>query len=188
MNDLTFVTGNAQKFSIAQPVFADRGINLLQVQLDIDEIQGEVADKIVRDKLQKAYSATGKPTLVNDDSWSFSGLGGFPGPYMKSIMHWFTAEDFLHLTFPLQDRRVTLSQWIGYQDADGQKLFTLDYTGIVLPELRGTSGSSLEKIISMPGDNGRSIAESYDNGANTTDREVAEGYRQFIDWYQGRTQ
>lgn len=184
MPELIFVTGNTQKFDVAVKVFAAYGVRLHQTKLDIDEIQGEDPERIIIDKLNKAYAATQKPVIVNDDSWSFEGLGGFPGPYMKSIVHWFTPEDFLHLTLPLANRRVILTQWLGYQDANVQKLFRFAYNGTVLTELRGTSGLSLHKIISMPGDRGSSIAESYDNGVDTTTREVAKGWRHLAEWYK----
>jgi XTP/dITP diphosphohydrolase len=184
MPDITFVTGNDEKFHIASLVFAEHNINLQQARIDIDEIQGEDAERIVRDKLQKAYAALQKPVVVNDDSWAFMGLGGFPGPYMKSINHWFTPEDFLRLTLPLEDRRVVLTQWIGYQDADTQKLFKLEHSGEILKELRGNHGSGLQQIITMPGDNGLSVSEQYDRGADMSGREVTIGWRQCIDWYK----
>jgi len=184
MPDLTFVTGNPEKFATACRVFAEHGIELAQATFDVDEIQGEDAEKIVTDKLNKAFSLTKAPVIVNDDSWAFAGLGGLPGPYMKSMVHWFSAADFINLTKQLTDKRVTLSQWIGYQDERTQKLFKLEFTGEILSEARGRYGNALQKIISMPGDDGLSVAEAYDKGIDTSKREVAKGWRQFIDWYQ----
>jgi XTP/dITP diphosphohydrolase len=183
MRELTFVTGNDEKFRIAQKVFAVRGINLTQQPIDIDEIQSEDAEKIVLDKVAKAYQALQRPVVVNDDSWAFPGLGGFPGPYMKSIVQWFTADDFLRLTSQLSDRRVILTQWIAYQDAYEQKTFEQVYTGTILKEIRGNYGLSFHKLISMPGDDGLSVAEAYDKGVEELDREVAKGWADFVGWY-----
>ncbi|HSH18163.1 MAG TPA: non-canonical purine NTP pyrophosphatase [Candidatus Saccharimonadales bacterium] len=184
MIELTFVTGNQEKYHIARESFAAQDITLHALKLDVDEIQGEDGDRIVRDKVRRAYELAGKPVVVNDDSWAIHGLRGFPGPYMKSINHWFTAENFLNLTRGLEDRRVTLTQRIAYQDAGTQHVVALSYTGEILPEARGHYGSGWQKVITMPGDNGLSVAEAYDKGASVADREVSEGWQTFIAWYK----
>lgn len=188
MLDLIFATGNAEKFHIAEEAFARSGMQLEQAALDIDEIQSEEPERIVIDKVQKAFMLVQKPVVVNDDTWAIPGLRGFPGPYMKSVSHWFTADDFINLTRSLEDRRVVLSQRIAYQDEHTQKVFTLEYTGELLTEARGNYGISWQKVITMPGDNGLSVAEAYDNGASAEDREVAEGWEQFIAWYKEQNQ
>lgn len=184
MPDLTFVTGNPEKFHIAQQAFAAAGITLHQGKFDVDEIQSEDPEAIIIDKVRRAYELADKPVVVNDDTWEIPGLRGFPGPYMKSVAHWFTAEDFLNLTRPLADRRVTLTQRIAYKDADTQYVIALSYNGQLLPEARGNYGTGWQKVITMPGDNGLSVAQAYDQGASVADREVTEGWRAFIAWYQ----
>ncbi len=183
MPELTFVTGNTEKFHIAEKAFAAGGITLLQGKHDVDEIQSEDPDAIVIDKVHRAYELAQKPVVVNDDTWEIPGLRGFPGPYMKSVAHWFTAEDFLNLTRPLANRSVVLSQRIAYKDVHIQKVITLSYSGLLLREARGSYGTGWQKVITMPGDNGLSVAEAYDNGASVADREVTEGWRAFIAWY-----
>lgn len=186
MAPLTFATGNSEKFHIAAHVFTAHDITLQQADLDVDEIQSERGEAIVLDKVRRAYQLLQKPVVVNDDCWAILGLKGFPGPYMKSVAHWFTADDFLRLTRTLDDRRVVLTQRIAYKDAEHEKVLALDYEGVLLPEARGNYGTGWQKVITMPGDNGLSVAEAYDNGANVADREVAEGWRAFITWYQGQ--
>lgn len=77
---LIFSTGNPEKFAIGSQTCRGYGIELSQNSLEIDEIQGEDAERIVRDKADKAYSLIGEPVIVSDDSWEIPGLGGFPGP------------------------------------------------------------------------------------------------------------
>lgn len=181
---MTFVTGNPEKFEIAQATFQKHGLHLVQEDLDTDEIQSEDGDKIVRDKVSKAYEALKRPVVVNDDSWAIPGLNGFPGPYMKSILHWLTVEDLLRLTAPLEDRRIILSQRIAYQHDQTQKVFLKEYTGTILKESAGVRGNTLWKIISMPGDEGLSVSQAFEQGRDPAKREVAEGWEAFIDWYK----
>ena len=160
-------------------------IQLTQSTLDISEIQGEDPEIIIRDKAQKAFDLLGKPVIVSDDSWNIPGLNGFPGAYMKSIDHWFRSEDFLNLTRPLEDRRIILVQMLAYQDDTHQQIFRQEYTGSMLTEARGNYGKPIQKVISMPGDNGLSVSEAYEQGAAHTVRPVSASWHQFIQWYQG---
>jgi inosine/xanthosine triphosphate pyrophosphatase family protein len=184
MRSIIFSTGNQLKFDIAHAVCTSRGLQLTQNTLDIDEIQGEDAEIIIRDKAQKAYTLLGQPLIVSDDSWNIPGLNGFPGAYMKSIDHWFRPEDFLNLTRSLEDRRIILVQMLAYQDGAHQQVFRKEYTGTLLTEVHGTDGKSLQRVVTMPGDNGKSIAEAYAVGANYVERDVAAGWNDLLDWLE----
>ena len=182
MRSIIFSTGNTQKFDIAHAVCAKHDLELTQNALEIDEIQGEDAEIIIRDKAQKAFAFLGQPVIVSDDSWSIPGLNGFPGAYMKSMDHWLTPEDFLNLTRKLEDRRIILIQMLAYQDNTHQQVFRREYTGTLLTEARGTEGKPLQKILTMPGDNGLSVAEAYEAGTIHAERDVAAGWNDLIDW------
>ncbi len=183
MKEVIFSTGNAIKYMTASQACEKYGIKLIQQQVEIDEIQAEDAEKIAMDKATKAYALIKKPVVVSDDSWAFLGLMGFPGPYMSSINHWFTPEDFLRLTASLTDRSVILTQYIVYQNKDVQKVFTAQSKGELLKEIRGTSVHPNHTIITMSGDNGSSIAEVYKSGADTSNRIVAKLWNEFAQWY-----
>lgn len=183
MPQLTFSTGNSQKFAIAQAACAPLGLDLIQNTFDIDEIQGEDPEVIIRDKAQKAFEHVGGPVIVSDDSWNIPGLNGFPGAYMKSMDHWFRPEDFLNLTRPLEDRRIILIQMLAYQDAEHFRIFRKEYVGELLTEARGT-GKPLQEVVTMPGDKGLSIAEALARAPQHADREVAAGWRELVAWYQ----
>ena len=182
MTSLIFATGNTEKFEIAQAVCIALDLTLIQRKLSVDEIQGEDSELIIRDKAKKAFGILKQPVVVSDDSWNIPGLHGFPGPYMKSMDHWLTPQDFLNLTKPLQDRRIILVQLLAYQDADRQQVFRQEHTATLLTEARGTYGMPLQKIVAMPGDDGLSIAEAYDRGTVRADRDVAAGWRDLAHW------
>lgn len=185
MREVFFATGNDEKFEIAAAVREPLGVSLKRTRLDIDEIQGEDSEAIIRDKAKKAFTVLSQPVIVSDDSWNIPGLHGFPGPYMKSVYHWFTPEDFLNLTRPLTDRRIILVQLLAYQDTTRQRIFRKEHVGKLLTAARGTYGNSLHKVIAMPNDEGLSVAEAYDRGAVRAERDVAAGWRAFVEWYTG---
>lgn len=158
MRQLLFATGNKNKFHTASQVLNDAGVELVQADHDIDEIQAEDAEKIARDKAQKAFDIVKAPVMISDDSWSIPGLGGFPGPYMKSINQWFTPEDFLRLTKDLEDRRIILTQIVLYQDEDQQKLFTKTTVGSLRKDISPYEDEPSSRIKSVTRD-GRALAE-----------------------------
>lgn len=180
MEPIIFATGNSEKFDIAKAVCEPLGVLLKQRALEIDEIQGEDSEVIIRDKVRKAFDLIQQPVIVSDDSWNIPGLHGFPGPYMKSMDHWLTPADFLNLTRPLIDRRIVLIQLLAYMDGKQQLLVRKEHTGALLTEARGNYGKPLQKVITMPGDNGLSIAEAYDRGTVRAERDVAAGWRELV--------
>lgn len=180
--EIIFVTGNVAKLRLARKICEEFDISLIQATFDITEIQAEDGEIIARDKADKAYKQAGKPVLVNDDSWTFPGLNGFPGPYMKSMNHWLTAEDFLRLTKPLTDRRVILSQYTVYQDEREQKLFQRDIEGALLSEVRGQYDTSPNMtIISFDGGQ-TSGAEKLSKGQSVV-AHLRTTWHDFGEWY-----
>ena len=183
MNAITFCTGNYEKLENAKKVGDKFGVTIEQALLEIDEIQSEDAEKIVLDKLSKAFAILQKPVVVTDDSWNIPALNGFPGPYMKSINHWFTPEDYLRLTIELKDRSINLVQWLGYADGTITKVFKHTTKGELLKEIKGQYGNANHKLVSIEGDNGLSVAEVYDKGVNNSERAVAVIWVEFMEWY-----
>lgn len=184
MPDLIFVTGNADKFKIAEQICSQHGIALRQEIFDVDEIQSEDITYIAQKKAEAAFAVLQTPVIVRDDAWQFPGLNGFPGAYMKSINHWFTENDFLRLTKDLADRRAILTQTIVYIDSKTQKTFTHETSAYLLQEAHGKSSSPSENILTIEGDNGLSISEVMATNANHAERAPARAWHEFIEWYE----
>ena len=185
--ELFFVTGNAKKFALARAVCKKHAINLEQLVLEIDEIQGEDAETIIRHKAKSAYEAAGKPVIVSDDSWCINGLNGFPGPYMKSMNHWFRSEDFINLTKPLKDRTAFVQQLLAYIDEKEIVVFRKDAYGTILDKPRGTSAVPWRNVISMEHDNSLTLAEIDEAGLLDSPKRLAkfpEPWTDFISWYK----
>jgi inosine/xanthosine triphosphate pyrophosphatase family protein len=186
MSDLTFVTGNSLKFEIASHAFKEQGLVLVQKKLDIDEVQSEDSEYITKKKAEAAFRLLQKPVVVNDDTWAFLGLRGFPGPYMKSMNHWFSAQDWERLTKTVADRRVILTQIIVYQDEHGQQLLRNEIPGVLLSSVRGNSADSSHAIISLQGDDGLSIAEAIAKDAgHYNERSAGKLWREFASRFKG---
>jgi XTP/dITP diphosphohydrolase len=188
---LLFVTGNAKKFSIGKSICNQHGIELQQIVADIPEIQGEDPEIITRNKAMSAYKVVGKPVIVSDDSWDIPGLNGFPGPYMKSMNAWFTAQDFINLTHSLKDRRAYVQQFLAYSDEYETVLFRQDIGGTLLDTPKGTSHDPWRMVITMDGDNGKSLAEIDEDGTTDTPERLAhfpQPWDDLIKWLEKKNE
>lgn len=97
MKKILFATGNERKIGEAKAACDDFGIEVEQVDLDIDEIQAHDPTVIAKHKAQEAYKQVNEPVVVTDTSWNIPVLGGFPGGYMKDVSAWFEPQDFISL-------------------------------------------------------------------------------------------
>lgn len=174
MKTILFATTNKEKIQIAETVCGEVGIEVKPVALDIDEIQGEDPELIVRDKAKRAYEQLGMPVVVSDDTWDIKALKGFPGAYMKSINYWFEPEDYLRLMNGIEDRRITLHQYLAYTDGAVTKVFKNDIDGQIINEVRGKSEKSLNMTVTvLDSDNGKTIAEIFAQGSEA----ITERYK-----------
>ncbi|MBC7707599.1 hypothetical protein H7Y63_00030 [Polaromonas sp.] len=187
MNTLTFCTSNYEKTENARKVAEKFDVTFEQAAVDIDEIQSEDTERILRDKLAKAYDILKRPIVVSDDAWEIPALGGFPGPYMKSINHWFSPEDYLRLTSTLEERTIYLVQRLGYTDGTTTKTFIHTTKGELLKEIKGSYGNANHKLVSLDGDNGLSIAEVYDADSSHSERDAAAIWVKFLTWHTTQT-
>lgn len=181
MRKVLYATSNPEKFRQASIVAKQFGITVVQATADVPEIQHEDGSAIALDKAAKVFVKLRQPIVVSDDSWYIAGLSGFPGPYAKYANQCFTVEDWLRLTHPLIDRRVTLRQCIAYRDADQQKIFCTEVVGELLTEGRGISDASFAHIISFDGGK-TTIAEAHAQNKSAV-TQVRTAWHDFCEWF-----
>lgn len=186
MKSIIFASTNPEKFQIAKNICAVNGIKVQQASLEIDEIQGEDPEAIVRDKVQRAYEQLGMPVVVSDDSWDIRALKGFPGAYMKSINYWFTPEDFLRLMDGLDDRHITLHQYLAYTDGNIIKVFSKDIEGKITDRPRGHSDRAPSMtVIELDSDGGKTIAEVFEQDSDVIAKRSTnrnDAWHDLIEW------
>jgi non-canonical purine NTP pyrophosphatase (RdgB/HAM1 family) len=111
---ITFITGNELKYSIAKEIFSNTDIALEQHDLDVPEIQSESVSEIAAYSARWAANELNKPVVVTDAGYYISALNGFPGPFIKYINNWLTAEDILKLMESKSDRSVIIRTCLAY--------------------------------------------------------------------------
>ncbi len=189
MNTINFASSNKEKIVIAQTICEHVGLSINPLCLEIEEIQGEDPDLIIRDKAKRAYELCGEPVVVSDDTWDIKALNGFPGAYMKSVNHWFTPADFLRLMHGIDNRAVTLHQYLAYIDNEDVAIFTNQVHGRITTEARGGDDSvaSIMRVTELDSDDGKTIAEAFEQDPEAIkhryiDRDDA--WTSLVAWYK----
>jgi hypothetical protein len=84
---------------------------------------------------------------------------------------------------PLEDRGVTLIQFLVYVEKRKQKIFTGHIEGFLLKEIRGNSQYPSQTVITLSGDSGLSIAEAYAQAVDKSMRQSAQVWHDFAKWF-----
>lgn len=190
MQPIIFASGNPEKRAIAQQACDAANVPLECISLEIDEIQGEDPTIITRNKAERAFEVYGNPIVVSDDSWSIPALKGFPGPYMKSINHWFTPEDFLRLMDGISDRSVYIHQFLAYFDGVEYRLFSRDIPGVIAMEAHGKRGKApIMNVVKLDVDEGKTLAEVFEQPEAALRRRYEtrhDAWHDLVEWYKDK--
>ncbi len=176
---LYYVTGNKHKFAAAKQFFDQAEMAFEQRPLDLPELQLESLEEIAILKADAAFERIQQPLIINDSGWFIEALNGFPGPYMKFVNKWFRPEDFLRLMQGVENRKVTLRQVVIYKDATQTKVFTHDSVGRFIDQVRGESGPSGDRVISLSED-GLTISEQLERQSFGSSEAVL--WQEIINW------
>ncbi len=114
MRSITFITGNAYKFQIAQKALEGKGIELVQQKLETPEIQSTDVAEIASFSAQWASKELDRPVVLTDAGYFIEALNGFPGPFIKYINQWLTARDILKLMDGKTNRTVVVKACLAY--------------------------------------------------------------------------
>lgn len=125
MRSVYFVTGNPFKLEIARKVLEKSGIRVVQEKLETPEIQSTDPVEIASFSARWAAEKLNKPIVLTDAGYYIRALNGFPGPFIKYINQWLTAEDLLRLMEKKEDRIVEVFGCLAYCEP-GKKVVTFE--------------------------------------------------------------
>lgn len=144
---ITFVTGNKNKLEVASRVLSKYGIDLVSEKIETPEIQSIDVSEISKFSAQYAAKVVGGAVIKTDAGYFIKSLNGFPGPFVKYINNWLSAEDILRLLEGKKDRSVEIIECLTYCNTDGEvaQFFSKD-SGKIALKAEG-QGSSMDQII-----------------------------------------
>lgn len=178
---LTYITENEDKIFLAQNGLRSFNIPFKTQALKLVEIQSSSIEEIAQLKAKQAFEIINRPLFITDHGWSIISLNGFPGPHMKYINEWFSAQDFLNLMSPHKDKRIINFEVLCYIDSSRQKTFIAKHEGNFIDKIQG-EGFAVNRVVSMTG-NGKSIAECIQEGVNPFNDNGF--WNDFGEWYLG---
>ena len=139
MQNIIFITGNEYKFEQAKAALKDTGIVLTQQNLDTPEIQSVKVEEVASFSSKWASEKLNQPVILTDTGYSFEALNGFPGPFIKYINQWFTAQDFLNLMAGKTNRKIIVTQCLSYCEPGKEPV---NFTGSVEGTVSNHIGST----------------------------------------------
>lgn len=160
MKEIIFSTGNKNKIREATNACGLFDIKVIAKKLDIDEIQSDDPLKIAKHKASRAYELLNKPVVINDSFWNIPALNGFPGGYMKEVMNWLSAEDFIRLMTNKTDRKICVTECVAYKDNAVYKIFKKDFWGEIANKPFGRD-NNFESVAIF---NGKTLSEYHKFG------------------------
>lgn len=132
MNELSkeiiFATSNKYKFQVAQKSLKGSVFKLIQKKIKTPEIQSESVEEIAAFSARWAADILKKPVVVSDGGCYIKALNGFPGPFIKYINKWLSANDLLNLMKDKKNRIVFWRDCLAYcEPGKKPKTFVYDF-------------------------------------------------------------
>ena len=110
MNKIIIGTGNIGKYNIANNIFKEKGLNLMQEKIETPEIQSYNVEDVSAYSALYASKTLNKPVIKSDVGYFISALNGFPGPFVKYINGMLSSEEILKLMENKVDRTIILKE------------------------------------------------------------------------------
>ncbi|WP_424767751.1 non-canonical purine NTP pyrophosphatase [Paenibacillus sp. sgz302251] len=135
--DIRFISGNEFKIEEARLILSDSGINVIPYNIKIEELQTNESNKLIRDKVLKAFNIIGRPLFVEHTGLYIKYLNGFPGGLTQIFWDTLQADKFSELFKEIDNKSVTAKTTIGYCDGNKIHYFYGEIDGEISSEPRG---------------------------------------------------
>jgi len=154
MKKIYFVTNNDYKFRIAVNALNGSGFELMQKNIDTPEIQSDDINEIAAYSAQWAANKLKHPVVLTDAGCFIEALNGFPGPFIKYVNDYLTAQDFLNLMVNKKNRKVIFKECLAYcEPGKDPVLFTSIARGTISSKLGKAGRTAINEIFIPDGFN-----------------------------------
>jgi XTP/dITP diphosphohydrolase len=129
------VSNNIHKIDEAKKILGDKGISVVESRLKIEELQTVDTQRLVRDKLIKAFQKVGRPLFVEHTGLYLNYLNGFPGGLTQIFWDTLKADRFAELFGQSAPTNSVIARTtIGY--CDGRRVY--DFEGEIAGRITET--------------------------------------------------
>jgi XTP/dITP diphosphohydrolase len=150
--ELRFASNNERKLAEAQLILGAAGILVIPARLKIDELQTSDTEKLVRDKLFKAFRDIARPLFVEHTGLALEHLNGLPGGLTQTFWDALLADRFADLFGTPANKKATAITTIAY--CDGRKVheFSGRIDGEIVQPPRGPRDFQWDCVFQPAGD------------------------------------
>lgn len=157
--EVRFVSGNSHKLMEATEILGRYGISVVASPQKIDELQTAETNKLVRDKLLKAFSKIGRPLLVEHTGLYLDHINGLPGGLTQVFWDTLQADKFAEVFGKSASvNTATARTIIAYCDARTIQTFDGEIGGQIVSEPRGPRDFQWDCVF-MPNGHDQTFAE-----------------------------
>lgn len=128
---IRFLSANQHKLEEVRKILEPAGVEVLAVKEKIEELQTEDVERLVRDKLSKAFSIIGRPLFVEHTGLYLAGMNGLPAGLTQIFWDKLEADKFTALVRGIGDPSVTAKTVLGYCDGRQIHMFSGEVQGTV---------------------------------------------------------
>lgn len=121
---IRFVSSNKHKIDEVSAILEPAGVTIVPAALKIEELQTDNVERLVRDKLIKAFQQIGRPLFVEHTGLYIHSLNDLPAGLTQIFWDSLEADRFSELVSSLPDQRLTAKTVLGY--CDGQRIHLFD--------------------------------------------------------------
>ncbi|MCL4325601.1 MAG: XTP/dITP diphosphatase [Candidatus Thermoplasmatota archaeon] len=170
--DLPFITGNGNKASEINDILHQYGINIIQKNLSIDEIQSDDIREVAKKKIS-GIPASMDFAIIEDSGIFINALNGFPGVYSSYIYNTIGLNGILKLMANIENRNAYFISIITLKFDKKIILFEGMVKGRIGEKIKGNNNFGYDPIF-IPDGNDKSYAElSLHEKSMTSHRKIA---------------
>ena len=174
--EIVMITGNVGKYKVANDIFKENGMNLIQEKIETPEIQSYNVEDVSAYSAIYAAKKINKAVIKSDVGYFIPELNGFPGPFVKYINGMLSSEEILKLMENKTDRTIILKECLTYATPKGEtKQFINEENATIALKAYGT-GSAFDRIVIF---NGQKLPKSMN-----TDEENLEHFKKTLKIYE----
>ena len=178
-SELFFVSSNNHKFTEAQRILSNLGLEVSLFKTTLEEIQSNSLGEIAKRKALDAYSKVQKPVIIEDDGLFIDSLDGFPGPYSSYAYDTIGNKGIMNLLEKIESRNAKFVAIIAYcNGVDDVQLFESSIPGKISLSIED-GGWGYDPIFIPDGE-----SKTY---ANVSDKDKfshrSASLKKFSDWF-----
>jgi len=178
-SELFFVSSNTHKFTEAQRILSNLGLEISLFKTTLEEIQSNSLGEIAKRKVLDAYSKVQKPVIIEDDGLFIDSLDGFPGPYSSYAYDTIGNKGIMNLLEKIESRNAKFVAIIAYcNGVDDVQLFESSIPGKISLSIE-EGGWGYDPIFIPDGE-----SKTY---ANVSDKDKfshrSASLKKFSDWF-----